>query len=70
MSVVSGLTYWLFNDTYYREIGNRYVVVEALVTHAHNKAMPVMDFNGKRYYVKADRYYQCNIDGDFYDDLR
>ncbi|WP_459176229.1 hypothetical protein [Ewingella americana] len=65
MSVVSGLTYWLFNDTYYREIGNRYVVVEALVTHAHNKAMPVMDFNGKRYYVKTGRYYQRNIDEEY-----
>ncbi|MFU2317092.1 DUF6515 family protein [Rahnella sp. PCH160] len=65
MIVIQGLTYWLFNNTYYREIGNRYVVVEAPVTRAHNKAMSVMDFNGKRYYVRAGRYYQRNIDGEY-----
>lgn len=65
MIVIGGLTYWLFNDTYYREIGNRYVVVEAPATRAHNKTMSVMDFNGKRYYVRAGRYYQRNIDGEY-----
>ena len=63
MIVVGGLTYWLFKNIYYRKIENQYIVVEDPVMHIHNKAISIMDFNGKRYYVKAGRYYQRNIDG-------
>ncbi|KIS42416.1 DUF6515 family protein [Kosakonia radicincitans] len=59
--VIGGLTYYLLNGLYYQKQDGRYVVVD----RPSGGAMSVLDYNGKRYYVKDGHYYQRNIDDEY-----
>lgn len=62
--MIGGLTYWLVNGTYYQKQGPEYVVVERPAA-APDSTLQVLDFNGKRYYVKEGHYYSRDIEGNY-----
>lgn len=65
--LVAGLTYYVLNDIFYRRAERGYVVVERPVETVRylEQEMTTVDVDGQRYYLKAGRYYQRRIDGDY-----
>ncbi|WP_058912153.1 DUF6515 family protein [Entomohabitans teleogrylli] len=61
--VVGGLTYYLVNGLYYQKQGVEYIQVET--PSGVSSALNVVDFNGKRYYVRDGHYYQRDINGSY-----
>ncbi|WP_338031301.1 hypothetical protein [Entomohabitans teleogrylli] len=58
--IIGGFTYYIVNDVYYRQYGAEYVQVAP-----PSEALNIVDYNGKRYYVRDGRYYQRDIDGNY-----
>ncbi|WP_434584600.1 DUF6515 family protein [Klebsiella sp. R390] len=61
--IIGGLTYYIVNDIYYRKQGAEYIRVDA--PSAVNSSLNVVDYNGKRYYVRDGSYYQKDINGNY-----
>lgn len=61
--LLGGLTYYVVNGIYYQKQGDQYIVVET--PQETGSALNVVDFNGKRYYVRDGHYYQQDINGSY-----
>lgn len=61
--IIGGLTYYIVNDIYYRKQGAEYIRVDA--PSEVNSNLNVVDYNGKRYYVRDGSYYQKDINGNY-----
>lgn len=61
--LLGGLTYYVVNGVYYQKQDDRYIVVET--PRETDSALNVVDFNGKRYYVRDGHYYQRDINGSY-----
>lgn len=65
--LLGGLTYYLVNGIYYQRQGTQYVVVEKPSSAPSPSGAQVLDFNGKRYYVRDGHYYTRDIDGNYFE---
>lgn len=65
--LLGGLTYYLVNGIYYQRQGTQYVVVEKPSSAPSPSGAQVLDFNGKRYYVRDGHYYARDIDGNYFE---
>ncbi|WP_312685751.1 DUF6515 family protein [Kosakonia sp.] len=65
--LLGGLTYYLVNGIYYQRQGTQYVVVEKPSASPSPSGAQVLDFNGKRYYLRDGHYYARDIDGNYFE---
>lgn len=64
VAVIGGLTYYVLDNVFYQRQGNNYVVVSAPPAYSISQLTQI-DYQGKRYYVKDNRFYVRDISDNY-----
>lgn len=64
IAVIGGLTYYILDNIYYQRYNNNYVIVQSPVITQSSEPTQI-DYQGKRYYVKDNRFYVRDISGTY-----